>query len=74
MGGFGPAMERPQPPGGAWLDQHWTELPNNQWIAANNSGIVAQNESFEVVVTTLLSMNMDVEQVSFAFATLDLWQ
>ena len=74
MNGSEEAARRQPPPGGSWLDQHWTELPNNTWVAATDNEIVAQNESFDQLIVLLADMRIPVADVSFAFATVGLWQ
>jgi hypothetical protein len=57
-----------------WLDQNWTELPNNNWVAATDNGIVSQDESFDQLIVVLKSLDIPIDNVSFAFATFGLWQ
>ena len=74
MNGSEGATRREPPPGGNWLDQHWAELPNNTWVAATDNEIVAQNESFDQLIVRLVDLRIPVANVSFAFATVGLWQ
>lgn len=42
--------------GSIWLDNNWTTLPNNLWVAATGSGIVEENRSFERLINALRLM------------------
>lgn len=61
-------------PGLVWLESHWNALPNNQWVAADASGLVAHSASFDDVVADLRRRGLDTSNVAFTFVTFDTLQ
>ncbi|SEO36718.1 hypothetical protein [Mucilaginibacter sp. OK283] len=61
-------------PAQIWLYSHWSEndLPNNQWIAVSANGIIAQNESLDIVISEV--QNLAQPDVIYSFITFDIWQ
>ena len=62
-------------PASDWLYAHWNEqsLPNDCWVAVTSDGLLANNESVETVIETVLRLGRE-RDVVLAFVTFDAWQ
>lgn len=65
-----------QHPGSVWLQKNWNDatLPNNEWVAATASGVVAHDPSLDNVIQSLRDTAYTVDDVIFAFVSFDVWQ
>jgi hypothetical protein len=66
-------IERPHPgeAGAGWIEQHRSELPNNQWIAASGRGLVTYKPTIGALMEELSHMHIDPEAVAITFVTSD---
>ena len=58
-------------PGSTWIDDNRATLPENQWVAADDSGFLAANPSIDHLMDTLRDAQVNLEQVAIAFITSD---
>jgi hypothetical protein len=63
-----------QHPGSIWLDNNWSTLPNNLWVAATGSGLVEENRSFDRLINALRHRNINLDDVTIVFVTFDILQ
>jgi hypothetical protein len=56
-------------PGSQWIEEHWAELPENEWVAADASGKVAGDASIDNLMDTLKNLNIASKDVAIAFIT-----
>jgi hypothetical protein len=54
-------------PGSIWLDQHWSQLPRDYWVAATQAGIVAEDKDLARVYSTLQRKNIALDEVTIAY-------
>jgi hypothetical protein len=66
-------IERPHPgeAGAGWIAQHRSDLPNNNWIAASESGLVAYQPTIGALMEELSNKHIDPEIVAITFVTSD---
>ena len=53
-------------PGSIWLDQNWPMRTFEVWIAADQMGIVSENESFQGVINDLQRKGISLDDVTIA--------
>jgi hypothetical protein len=58
-------------PGSVWIDQNRFRLPNNEWVAANEAGMVAHNSSMDGLMAELDRKHVDPSDVTIAFNSSD---
>lgn len=63
-----------QHPGSIWLDNNWTELPNNSWVAATGDGIVEKHTLFERLISELRLKDINLDDVTIVFVTFEVLQ
>jgi hypothetical protein len=64
-------------PGSSWIEKHWIELEteyNNQWVAASHSRVMANGETFDLVLNELFRQEVRISDVVFVFLTKDVIQ
>lgn len=54
-------------PGSLWLEAHWSELPPDEWVAANGDGLVAHDADINVLMDKLAELKIDSANVAIAF-------
>lgn len=54
-------------PGSIWLDDHWIQLPEDLWVAANYGGIVAEAKELESIYSALQERNIKLKDVTIAY-------
>lgn len=58
-------------PGSVWIDNNRATLPNNQWVAADSSGLVADDPSIDGLMAKIRDKHLDPAHVAIAFITSD---
>ena len=58
-------------PGSQWIDQNRSRLPNNEWVAANGSGLVASDVSIDGLLNKIQAQDVDPADLTIAFITAD---
>jgi hypothetical protein len=56
-----------EPAGSIWIHSHRDQLPDQEWVAANGSGIVVQDPSFDDLMRKLKDRRVDPSKVVIAF-------
>ena len=58
-----------------WLRTHWSpdHLPNNKWVVVSPNGLVAEDDSLDIVVEAV-KIRLDWNLLAFAFVTFDVCQ
>jgi hypothetical protein len=69
-----PPSSRPRHPASAWLDAHWPSLPNDQWVAATATRLVAHHASLDEVLSEVRRQHLDPKDVAVVFVTSELVQ
>ena len=54
-------------PGSIWLEQHWSHLPRDFWVAANYGGIVAEDRELSNVYAALKRQKIKLKDVTIAY-------
>jgi hypothetical protein len=54
-------------PGSIWLDNNWTRLPPGYWVAADHSGVVAEDRVLDRVVASLARQKIDPDAVTITY-------
>jgi hypothetical protein len=54
-------------PGSIWLDNNWSLLPKDLWVAANHSGIVAEDKDIVIVYSVLQRKNVNLDDITIAY-------
>jgi hypothetical protein len=57
--------------GSIWIDEHRTSLPDNEWVAADEAGLVAHDACFDKLMAKVRAKNIDQADVAVAFITSD---
>lgn len=65
---------RSRHPAAKWLEANWGTLPNNEWVAATATRLVAHDVSLDVVLAAVQRNHLDPRQVSIIFVTDDVVQ
>lgn len=60
-----------RPPGSKWIDQNRDVLPECEWVAADATGEVAREASFDGLMRTLKDRHIDPSRVTVAFISSD---
>jgi hypothetical protein len=58
-------------PGTVWIEANWSTLPNNAWVAADQSGMVASADSMDALRSRLHALHRREDEVAIAFVTRD---
>jgi hypothetical protein len=58
-------------PGSIWIDLHRSTLSNNEWIAANSSGLIATDPSIDSLMQKITQKHIDPANVAIAYITED---
>ncbi|MBV9850408.1 MAG: hypothetical protein JO250_12095 [Armatimonadetes bacterium] len=58
-------------PGSEWIDIHRASLPNNEWAAANQAGLVGTAPSIDDLMAKVRAQNIEPADVAIAFITAD---
>ena len=58
-------------PGSTWIDNNRATLPDNQWVAAGDSGFLAANSSIDKLMDSLRDAHVNLERVAIAFISSD---
>lgn len=58
-------------PGSIWIDENRAVLPNNTWVAADDSGLVAKETSIDGLLKAIEAGGKKPDQVAIAFITKD---
>ncbi len=58
-------------PGSEWIEDHRKSLPDNEWAAADDSGLLATSPSIDSLMDELQAKHIDLEKVVIAFITSD---
>ena len=56
-------------PGSIWIDDHLDSLQNNQWVAANKTGLVAKDASIDGLMAKIQQKGLNPADVAVAFIT-----
>lgn len=57
--------------GSLWIEGHRDTLPNNNWVAADRSGLVAQNTTIDGLLEEVKAEGKKLSDVAIAFITDD---
>jgi hypothetical protein len=57
--------------GSVWIDEHRTTLPKNEWVAANERGLVGTDPSIDALMAKVRAKHLDLESVTIAFISDD---
>jgi hypothetical protein len=57
--------------GSSWIDEHRTHLPDNHWVAANASGLVAKDPTIDGLMSQIQARHLDPTDLAIAFITSD---
>jgi hypothetical protein len=58
-------------PGSIWIEGHRATLPNNQWVAADGTGLVAHDSSYDGLVVQVKTRGIDLALVAIAYISSD---
>jgi hypothetical protein len=58
-------------PGSIWIDDNRASLPNNEWVAADDSGLVAHDAPIDGLMAKIRDHHLDPANVAIAFITSD---
>jgi hypothetical protein len=58
-------------PGSVWIDNNRGSLPDNEWVAADASGLVASDPSIDNLMAKIRDKHLDPVEVAIAFITSD---
>lgn len=58
-------------PGSVWIDNNRARLPDNEWVAADDSGLVANDPSIDRLIAKIRDKDLDPADVAIAFITSD---
>lgn len=61
-------------PGSQWITDNRSTLPNNEWVAADKSGLVATDPSLDNLMEKIKAKNINPEDIAISFITHDIWQ
>jgi hypothetical protein len=54
-------------PGSIWLDNNWSQLPRDFWVAADNNGIVSEDKDLANVYSELRRRGINLPDVTIAY-------
>lgn len=60
-----------QHPGSVWIDNNREKLKNNFWVAANESGLVADDKTMDGLVEKLNNIKFSLRNVAVAYISSD---
>jgi hypothetical protein len=58
-------------PGSVWIDNNEDSLPENEWVAANGSGLVANDPTIDGLMAKIRDKHLKPAEVAIAFITPD---
>jgi len=58
-------------PGSIWIDNNRAGLPDNEWVAADDSGLVANDRSIDGLMAKIRDKHLELADVAIAFITSD---
>jgi hypothetical protein len=58
-------------PGARWIDEHMADLPNNNWVAASDAGVIAQDAEIGELMDILKRKKINPVDVTIIFVTPD---
>lgn len=58
-------------PGSVWIDNNRGKLKNNFWVAANESGLIADDRTIDGLVEKLNNKNFNLRNVAVAYISSD---
>lgn len=56
-------------PGSEWIDANRATLPNNEWVAAGQAGLIGTAPSFDDLMAKVQAQNLPAADVAVAFIT-----
>ncbi|NUA26315.1 hypothetical protein [Cupriavidus basilensis] len=55
-------------PGSVWIDQNFaTQVPQDRWVAADATGLVAENVNYDDLIAYLRRQNVSLQDVTIAY-------
>ena len=58
-------------PGSIWIEEHPDELPRDKWVAADESGLRAIDDTINGLSVQIRDLNISQEDIAIAFITSD---
>jgi hypothetical protein len=58
-------------PGSEWIEKNRSSLPNNQWVAANGTGLIDSAATMDGLMEKIHTRQIDPARVVIAFITTD---